>query len=371
MIALLFSLLAVAANGDAPAAATQPTHAPAAATYELSRHVYPVGVRTEAEYLQHLERLSSLLDRHLSALDSDREKIEGRLAYANWILARRTEPFASRVLLGIDTDEDRKQLAALGDAAQKQLDAALELLDNYEPADAGEPADLPDKWESTHETLSGFAAALSALGAPQDASGKSKRRSASVLVSTNVDDPRIQVGVYARLWSAMLLLEAGRADRSVSALSPALAPPLDPLPDFFARWLRVRAALEAAGPEDVGKFAVASSLLYELEEGIGDWFVKDEQVSAAEHTLAFLRSRVNDQWTAAMQAKGQKAAAKVTEHLAEDDAPPAGVVVQLMRIERAAPVLTDERRLLDGALGAINAPATQDNDADDEAADDE
>ena len=105
--ALVLTLAALTAQDEAAdhtsttAPTTQPTSTPVDLLWRLSRSVCPDTIRDEAGYLRSVRRQR---DHYVSmALDSSSpaRAVEYELAAANLILARETEPFASRYLLGL------------------------------------------------------------------------------------------------------------------------------------------------------------------------------------------------------------------------------------------------------------------------------
>lgn len=349
----------------AAGAFADPTTAPADRPFLLSKAVFPIDISDEAAYETWLQsesaRLAAAAD---DAAATEADRIEAHLALANWLLSTRLEPAASRVALGLHGDDDRPTIRRVASEAIERLDQARSLIDSYHPVDPTAADDAAEGWEEARETLEVFANGLAALGESGD-DGSEKRR-AAVNFALYVDDSRRHVALAARLWQAVLLLDAGEAERAVRALKPTLEPMADPFPEFYLRLLRVRAALAAAPKSDAGRFATAIALLLRLEERCERTFESPEAALLAERTCVVLRAQLAREWRAALEsadnAKAASAVGELSQDASDDDGP-----LEILRLRRAVPILITAG----GVTTTDEAPSTEESDdAGDEEMDD-
>lgn len=325
-----------------PGAFAGPTSAPVDRPIVLAPTVYPDGVSDESAYTAWLNVETERLAAGADAATSDPERIEANLGLANWLLAVRIEPAATRIVLGLEAGDDRETVRTVTEAAIERLAKAGELISAYQPSDPAAADDTDEAWEETRATLEVFARGLASLGRSGD-DAASQQRKAAVSFALYVDDSRRQVALYARLWQAVLLLESNDADRAARSLKPTLEPMADPLPEFFLRVLRVRAALRAAPESDAGRYVTAIALLLRLEERCEQTFSSTETARLAEQTCATLRSRLAAEWKKSLETAGQSSAASAVAELGANDVSEAedhaGGPIQIIRLQRAIPIL--------------------------------
>jgi hypothetical protein len=323
-------------------------------TVELSPADYPQGVSDEASFEAY--NRARTLD-ILAAADRSgdaRAEVEHRLAAANWILARRTEPQVTRLLLGIESPTDLASLRSSVADARLQLEACRRLLDNRanndesHPTGAQEPqsgpAEAPSRegLRSLHDELSAFAEALAVVWSSDDGDDHitQVRRCASAL-GVLLEDERPGVAPAAAMYQALLYRRADRLDRALAVLDLATKP----LPRggqawaFFSRLLRCRVLAHQ------GRHALAWSLLLKLEERALEWFEAAGQGEQAARAARLVRLEVAGLWQQQLARAGltaeaawcQSAAERIRQAMSESPQPPA-----VIRIRLAIPFLLED-----------------------------
>jgi len=337
--------LIAAGQGPPPAAPSTPPRP------RLSDSVYPAGVADEAAYVDYLAaRTRSLIDAADAAAEPPAEA-RGRLAAANWILARQIEPAVSRVLLGIPAASDNeviregiaraaRQLAAAESALARAPAAAAEVRRSADARDAPQPP-LTEALQSTLTDLSAFADALAvAFSDEMGGNSEDRARAAASSLAILLEDERPGVAVCATLMQALLYHRAGQMDRTRTVLDLALqAVPGDAREvAFYSRLLRCRYLAEE------GRFAVACSLLLKLEERCFEWFVSATDQAEAGYAATLVRRQTIQAWRDGHQGPEadahrqwcDAAIARIEEALAGEPQP-----IRLMRLRSAVPYLLD------------------------------
>jgi len=217
------------------------------------------------------------------------------LAAANLLLSDAVEPFCTRALM---TDDHR---------ARKNLSAALTpLLDRCDEylkrVSLGRetPDEESDKAEESNnevagrlETLRAFSDAIRAffLIEEEGETARERRRAASGL-SALLEHEDADVAVAAALWQAILRSEESDLSVVLASLEPALGEPKsESMPySFYARLLRCRLLARQGG------FAVASSLLVQLEVRCEEWFPNEATRVQAMASTSMMQLRVLREW---------------------------------------------------------------------------
>ncbi len=348
---------ALTAAQSQPAIEPAPTTEPATATQMtvgLSPADYPEGVSDEASLEAHNRARTIDI---LAAADREDEPLvqaEHRLAAANWILARRTEPQVSRLLLGIESPTDLASLRSSVADARVQLEACRRLLDDpadddeshatgvQEPQSGPAGAQSREGLRGLHDDLSALAQALAVVWSPDggDDYGRQVRRCASAL-GVLLEDERPGVAAAAAMYQALLYRRADRPDRALAVLDLATRP----LPRggeawaFFSRLLRCRFLAQQ------GSHALAWSLLLKLEERAHEWFEATGQGEQAARTALLVRHEVAGAWQQQLAQAGlaaeaawcQRAAEQIRQAMRESRQPPT-----VMRIRSAIPFLLED-----------------------------
>lgn len=356
--AVCLMLVSPAATGSSGDAATRPAAAPGAIV--LSADVFPEGVGDEQEYRRFLAETTERLRQNAAAAEGPASVIEANLTVANWVLARELEPAASRLLHGIEQAHDREALAEVSAEAAERLKAASAALEHYQPTEPAESGAIVRQWEDVLAMLEAFSESFAALGLPDDDAATSARQRAAAGLAAYLDDPRREIAIPAKLWQATLLLRAGEPDRSVRLLEPTLSPIAEPVPGFFTRLLRARAALAAAPETDIGRYAAAMTVILRLEERCESVFPSSEQAAAAETACSWTRWCIGRQWRDVLEAAGDDEAAGLVRELIDriyrerlSDEP-----LVVLRIGRTIPMLVGKDRIAAPATASAPAPVS-------------
>ncbi len=321
----------------------------------LSSAVHPNGIENEAAYLAYIDARGARMATAAEQAATAPAEIEHRLAAANWILARETEPRISRLLLGIERPEDVASLTALLVEARSQLERCPALLDKLESAgkpSADEHADAEDADQVSrvedlrrvYRDLSAFAGALATIWSPDAGEDVDEQiRSSASALSVLLEDDRPGVAAAAGLYQALLYKRAGRLDRALAVLDLVLKPlkPGDEPMVFLTRLLRCRCLAQR------GDYVATWSLLLRLEERAREWFEKEASRAGEEAARAALLARLDvaAAWRAQLLAedKSERAAwceqssKQIRDALREEDRPP-----QVMRAGSAIPLLLEQ-----------------------------
>lgn len=293
-------------SAPVPGGAEASSEQSAAETVELSTSVYPPDVSGESAYLAFVDGRAGELVALAQEQRDPLRQAEHHLMAANWMLARQTEPFVSRLLLGIAGPDEAGHLLAAVEQAQAQLDAAsvgLAGLGSTKPTtQPSEPAAGDADREiatlgSVRDDLASFAEAYAAAwsSGSDDEAIRRVRRAASGL-AVLLEDERRGVAQSAMLCQALLYRRAGLAERAARVLDLALQPlsPDAPQSSLYARLLRCRIVAEEGG------YAAAYSLLLKLEERCHDWFDAPQEIGEAVRAVLLLRKQVVQDWQASV-----------------------------------------------------------------------
>lgn len=242
------------------------------------------------------------------------------ISAARCVLVERCAEPLSFLLHG---DADRcVQLAAHAAEAKRLLNEATTTLAKVELGD-----DVMFELESCIEQLLAFAEMFAALAdtpnAP-DEKGRKQLMDACIGLSLFLDDPRAGVVEASRLWQGAAYRRAGRPDRALQVLRPALTTPKSPRIGLLARVERCRALA------DRKEYAAALALAARLARRAEVWFeAEDDRVrQRAVDTLRLLRVELLRQWARQLRDDGHEDRAKQAEadagqFLGEDDWPAA------------------------------------------------
>lgn len=343
---LVLTLMTAFAAGATPCAAneraptTQPVEQaaasePAGPRWVLSPSVYPDGTDDEAAYLRHLRAQRGSYDTAAAAAAFPEQLVQYELAAANLILARATEPFVSRWLLGLGDPEDEPALRAALAEARERLDQVTEWLEGG--AEVG--SEQQGAYRSDLETLRSFSTALNAVWSADDGPEALKaRRLGAVHLAVLLEHERKDVASAALLWQAVLYQQMDRSDRAFRLL-PLATKPIDPEAQTFqllARLLRCRLVANRGG------YAVACSLLLQLEERIHEWLERDPARDDAIHAAMLVRRQILEHWRDSLdpQAKADEIdwCANAIERLGTT-ATAEGREVRVLRLGQTVPLI--------------------------------
>lgn len=164
------------------------------------------------------------------------------------------------------------------------------------------------------EMLRSFARLFSAM-ADVDASSEDSRArliDACVGISTYLDDPIPGVSQSARLWQGVAYRRAGRPDRSLQILWPAIGQLSSNRVDFFARIERCRSLA------DQKRYVAALALAVKLEEHLDECMKTADVREQAADSLRWARIIIYRRWSETLRAEGKKQRARSAESSAAE-----------------------------------------------------
>jgi hypothetical protein len=314
----------------------------------LSTRPYANGLTTEAEYDKWLSETAASMVRDAQGTEERALRIERLLAAANFILARRIEPAATRYLLQIPERADRTALASAVAEADPLLEEAAAAVKQLEPSDELK-AERIEELERTLRTLEAFARALGAIAASAPSSEPTTpdedelhrvRRKAAAGLAPSLEDTRPLVVAAATLWQSVLYGLTDELDRAMRLL-PLTSKTFGRATagtELFVRLQRCRYVARQGG------YAAAIALLLGLEEQCVDAFAGDARKDEAVRAVALVRIQTLEQWEQALPTESetertwcrQTAAAACREHFA-DEADRA-----VLRLEAVIPVIASK-----------------------------
>lgn len=204
--------------------------------------------------------------------------------------------------------------AKLADAVRR----AISELDNAARAVTDLPdsvdADVKRSLESRIELLRAFADIFTAIASFDDSSaGRDRLIDACINVSVYLDDKSPGVAESAKLWQGVAYRKAGRPDRTLQLLWPAIGNISSNRVDFYARIERCRALLER------GQHVSALALAVKLNERLDEWMKNEseETKSQARDTLIWVRVAIHRDWAESLRKNGETARAKTADEAAE------------------------------------------------------
>lgn len=117
-----------------------------------------------------------------------------------------------------------------------------------------------------------------------------------------MDDPRGGVVEAARLWQGVGYRRAGRPDRALQVLRPAITPPTSRVVGLYARLERCRALA------DKGRFAAAIALALRLSGRVDAWFEQQDAQTrkAAADTVRRMRAQLLQDWATDLRKAGER-----------------------------------------------------------------
>jgi hypothetical protein len=292
------------------------------------------------------------------------EAVERRTIAANWMLGPQMAGPATRLVLGISNAQDPEAVRTLLAAARAELsaaDAALQAWKGDETADARRPS------QANVQLLRSFASAMAAAWPTADADSavaQAALSEAGLELVDALEDKRPDVVAAAVLWQGVLHSAAGRGQRALDALPPALsAPDTKSTFGFFPRLLRCR--LLGAAP---GNRATALALTARVEASCENWL--DSEATAKGRAAATLvRRQILEAWASEQRSAGASARAawcdeqikKLDESLAFTGEP-----VRVLALPGGAPEvvnLADLAERMERRVPATPAPVTTDGEA--------
>lgn len=302
-----------------------------------------LGVEGESSYREYLADAAHALRFRLRRIEqaSDSplaERIELRLAAANWTLAKQCEPPLSRRLLGMGDPSDSGDVGRWITEALNDLQAARRDLSAFEETE-GYDEDRAAQFSDSIELLTAFAGALGAcMSDAEDEESLAKYGEAARVLSEYLEDDRPQVVAAATLFQGMLYGKTNRVDRALRLLpQPGKPPRREALRyDFFARLLRCKYIAEQGG------YAAAWGLLLSLEEPVEDWFITATGRTEARRAAMLVKFDICRDWSEVGEASSRQATRawcdKALERIRAEYFPAEGDHA-LMRLITAVPMI--------------------------------
>ncbi|MCB9856734.1 MAG: hypothetical protein H6818_13725 [Phycisphaerales bacterium] len=181
------------------------------------------------------------------------------------------------------------------------LDEAAELIDADIDKGAGDKAEATDRDKALSrrlEMLRAFGQVFRAIAADDESdASKEALMSACVELAIYADDPDDRVVAAAKLWQAAAYRRAGRADRTLQMMRPALGAGIGSAAEFYGRLERCHALADA------GQFVAAIALVTKIEGKIDDWMIESSQETRrqARHTARITRAVLYRRWSASLK----------------------------------------------------------------------
>lgn len=291
------------------------------------------------------------------------EEFDRRLLAANWIMARRLEPMASRILLGLPEEGDAAEAAQIVATAQAQLQRAAQLWAEHSVENGPDSEDEQRRQRREHlEALRAFGRAFAALwpSAPvEEERHEEVLREAASGLSIVLDAERSDVAAAATLWQAYLYARGGRQERALDLLPLALKPlKYGDRSGYYARLLRCRLLVEQGGGA-----SAALALLTRIEESCGEWFDAKTAQDQARGTARLLRRQTAAGWAETLQKENKPQLAAWCHGLVDrlDQGRNGHTPDALLRLEYAIPALVNLDQLARALteLGDSQRPATE------------
>lgn len=160
------------------------------------------------------------------------------------------------------------------------------------------------------DMLRAFADLFAALAAADGSQRAAQRLTdACIGLAVFVDDANRGIAESAKLWQGVAYRRAGRADRTLNLLRPAIGSLRSSRVDFFTRMERCRALVDA------GHFVAAQSLAMRLEKRVNTWLIKENDAARkrAADGLRLLRGEGYMRWAADLRKRGEEDRAKGAE----------------------------------------------------------
>lgn len=227
----------------------------------------------------------------IKATGTPSEKCRAYVAMARCILVVECAPPLSDALRG-DHNEALARRAAEG---LKNLQEASDLLAGM--ADDDEPADA-DELRRWIDLLQSFGGVFAALGG-QDGSTRSNERLIDACggLALYFDDSKKEIAESAKFWQGVAYRRAGRPERALQVLRPAIASPESGRIGLLSRLERCRALADRA------EYAAAIALTMRLASRVDTWLdaENEETRRQAADSVQALRVELFRGWAAKLQ----------------------------------------------------------------------
>lgn len=234
------------------------------------------------------------------------ETAQAHLALANWWLSVEAARPATRWILDMEDEADRRSIADAGRNGNEQLAKARDAMKQAAKARTADEKQRSRELRQAADTLDAFAEIFrhAELPAESEADRETWRKAGRGLAVAR-ESRNTEVASAALLWQAFALEQAGRRDRALESLPDTLAKP-DHLPyGLMSRLLRCRLMAEA------GQTAAATTLLARLDPQIKDWMTNQRQErNKARRLIGLVQYQVVTRWMSQLKSATQPAAAE-------------------------------------------------------------
>lgn len=276
----MLSIIPIAAGADRPAkppTATKPS--PASPCDKLDRAVDPTAGATA--------------------------RLEACLAAARCALVVECARPLSLNLMGLERSD--KRILATVDRGFHHLDCAASALQDL-------PKVFDDEVvlaaEDRIEMLRAFAKMFRALaGEGSSKEDKALLTDACIGLALYVDDPVVGIAGAAKFWQGAAYRRAGRPERTLQLLRPAIGTGASGRVDFLMSVERCRALA------DLDRFPAALSLSLRVDAFVGQWFKDESEAirSRAKQTLGWIRAKIYRRWAEVLRKQGKPDRARAAE----------------------------------------------------------
>ncbi len=284
---------------------------------------------------------------------SEFEEFDVRLTAANWLLSRRISAPVSRILLGIESEDDKKVIEDALDAAKDEIKKAEDLWAKIVKSD-----ELPNAHDSKRaKDLIGigiFFDVFNSLWA-EDNSSKETRdeslREAANRLSLLLIEDRKDIVAAAQLWQGYAYTQRGRLKGALELWPRTLVHVKPPHGvSLYARLMQCKTLVEKDQT-----YAAGVTLLLNLEQNVGYSIADGKKSAEAQGAVAFVRRQFVRAWRKKLMDEGELDRATWLSQMIETldvSHDPGDGVVQMLAMEFAAPEFVD----LDKTIARLNEP---------------
>ncbi|HPF40031.1 MAG TPA: hypothetical protein P5081_03790 [Phycisphaerae bacterium] len=228
------------------------------------------------------------------------------IALAECLVNRAAAPGLAAELIG-----DKSHRAALKAA----LDEAANLLTSDAVAIPSAESETLASQKRRVELLRAFLQVFQAIAAADGSEASNDAlMSACVELAIYTDNANDEIVSAAKLWQSAAYRRAGRADRTLQMMRPALGRSNGVASDFYARIERCHALADA------GQFVGAIALAAKIDGRIDEWMIEAPQATrvSARRTATMTRVTLYRRWSAALAKEGLDARAADAEKSATE-----------------------------------------------------
>ncbi|MBX3396074.1 MAG: hypothetical protein KF841_11975 [Phycisphaerae bacterium] len=294
-----------------PLAAATPTEAPPTTTEPDSLHLTSSAPDGASSATQPATAGEAAIARRCAGLieSADRQTEPIARAHAFIVAARCLIVDECAAPLSVELCWSARPAPSLGELLSRAEACLASAESSLRAADASADEAVVRRLADRLEMLRSFARLFSAMADLDAGSEVSRSRliDAGVGVSTYLDDPNAAVAQSARLWQGVAYRRAGRPDRSLQILWPAIGSLSSNRLDFFARVERCRALA------DQKRYVAALALAVKLEEHLDECMKPEDVRARAADSLRWARIIIYRRWSETLRAEGKNQRARSAE----------------------------------------------------------